>query len=423
MNIERKRILKLLWENPIEIGHWVGFKDLTELHNDWLRDFLYTKEDQTLQAHRGSFKTTTLSLFFAIHSIIAPNETILYFRKTGGDVAEIARQTCNILRSGCLRQIVQILYGKDLVLIKGTSGEIQTNLSTTIKGASQITGLGIGTSITGKHADIIVTDDIVNVNDRISAAEREHTKIAYQELQNIKNRGGRFINTGTPWHKEDAFVLMPNIRKFDCYSTGLISKKQLQAIKDSMSPSLFAANYELRHIASEDVIFDDPQVGGNPSMCQNGIMHIDSAFYGEDYTAWTIAKKVEGKYYLYGKMKRKHVEDCYPEMMADYQRFLCGKVYNELNADKGMIAKELRKQGMRVVTYNENMNKYLKIVTYLKAIWKDVIFVQGTDEEYIQQICDYFEEAEHDDAPDSAASIARILYPKKEESEYVPLWT
>lgn len=422
MNIERKKILDLLWNNPIEIGHWVGFKDLTELHNDWLRDFLYTKDDQTLQAHRGSYKTTTLSLFFAIHSVIAPNETILYFRKTGGDVAEIARQTCNILKSGCMRWITQVLYGKDLVLIKATSGEIQTNLSTTIKGASQITGLGIGTSITGKHADIIVTDDIINVNDRISLAEREHTKIAYQELQNIKNRGGRFINTGTPWHKDDAFELMPNIRKFDCYSTGLISKEQLEDIRDSMSPSLFAANYELKHIASEDVIFTSPVRGADISKCLNGIMHIDSAFYGEDFTAWTIAKKTEGKYYLYGKMKRKHVEDCYPEIMADYQRFLCGKVYNELNADKGMIAKELRKQGMRVVTYNENMNKYLKIVTYLKAIWKDVIFVDGTDEEYIEQICDYFEEAEHDDAPDSAASIARILYPKKEENEYTPLF-
>jgi hypothetical protein len=50
----------------------------------------------------------------------------------------------------------------------------------------------------------------------------------------------------------------------------------------------------------------------------------------------------------------------------------------------------------------------------LKAIWKDLIFVDGTDKEYIQQICDYFEDAEHDDAPDDAASLARLLYPKKE---------
>ena len=86
MNISAEQILDLLTWRPVEIGKWVGFNDLTDLHNKWLRSFLYETEDQTLQAHRGSYKTTTLSLFFAIHAIIKPNETLMYFRKTGGDV-------------------------------------------------------------------------------------------------------------------------------------------------------------------------------------------------------------------------------------------------------------------------------------------------------------------------------------------------
>ena len=98
--ISKNQILKMLWENPIKIGHWVGFKDLTELHNDWLKMFLYSDEDVTVQGHRGSYKTTVLSLFFAIHAIERPNETLIYFRKTGGDVVEISRQVINILESG-----------------------------------------------------------------------------------------------------------------------------------------------------------------------------------------------------------------------------------------------------------------------------------------------------------------------------------
>ena len=66
----KEQILNLLWNDPIQIGHWVGFKDLTEMHNDWLRRFLYEDADQTLQGHRGSYKTTVLSLFFAIHAVI-----------------------------------------------------------------------------------------------------------------------------------------------------------------------------------------------------------------------------------------------------------------------------------------------------------------------------------------------------------------
>ena len=91
--------------------------------------------------------------------------------------------------------------------------------------------------------------------------------------------------------------------------------------------------------------------------------------------------------------------------------------YEEENADKGYLAKDLRKQGERVVTYWEDMNKFLKIATYLKKVWRDVVFVDGTDEEYIQQICEYSEEAEHDDAPDSLSSIVRLLWQRKNENE------
>lgn len=415
--ITKQEILELLWQNPIEIGHWVGFKDLTSLHNDWLRDFLYTKDDQTLQGHRGSYKTTTLSLFFAIHAIEAPNETVLFFRKTGADVNEIIRQTSNILKSGCMREIVHVLYGKDLSLTKDSNSEISTNLTTHIKGSSQLVGLGIGTSITGKHADIVVTDDIINIKDRISSAEREKTKIAYQELQNIKNRGGRFINTGTPWHKDDAFTLMPNPKKYDCYSTGLMLPEQIEHVKERMAPSLFAANYELKHIASENVLFTEPAQDADNSLVRDATCHVDAAFYGEDYTAFTIMKEVAGKIYIYGRMWRKHVEDCYQQIFDLYNNFFCGKLYIERNADKGMVARDLKKMGIRTAPYDESQNKYMKIATYLKAIWPDVIFVKGTDPEYIEQICDYTEDAEHDDAPDSAASLARLLYPKRGRTE------
>jgi phage terminase large subunit-like protein len=57
----------------------------------------------------------------------------------------------------------------------------------------------------------------------------------------------------------------------------------------------------------------------------------------------------------------------------------------------------------------------MKIVTYLKWEWQNVVFVQGTDEEYIQQILDFNENADHDDAPDSLASLIRKLYNKNDE--------
>lgn len=410
MNSSKKAVLYLLWNEPYKMGHWVGFKDLTTLHNEWLRSFLYDDKDQTLLAHRGSYKTTDLSLFLAIHTVIDPNENVMFFRKTDDDVTEVLIQTQKILKAGCMQRIVQVLYGTDLKFLKENNSEIHTNLCTSTKGISQVVGLGIGTSITGKHADIVVTDDIVNLKDRISKAERERTKTQYMELQNIKNRGGRFINTGTPWHKEDAISIMPNVRKYDCYSTGLITRDKIEELRQSMSDSLFAANYELKHIADKDAMFQNPQFTNDRKAIYGGIAHIDAAYGGEDGTAYTAFRKTkDGKIIGFGKRWGRHVDDCLPEIRMLHKDLMLGSISCERNADKGYLAKELAEMGFLVDPYSESMNKYIKISTFLRRYWKKIVWLEDTDPEYINEILDYSEFAEHDDSPDSAASLLRKI--------------
>lgn len=409
MNSEKKAVLDLLWNEPYKIGHWVGFKDLTALHNEWLRSFLYADDDQTLLAHRGSYKTTDLSLFLAIHTVIQPNENVMFFRKTDDDVTEVLIQTQKILKTGCMQRIVHVLYGIDLQFIKENGSEIHTNLCTSTKGVSQVVGLGIGTSITGKHADIVVTDDIVNLKDRISKAERERTKTQYMELQNIKNRDGRFINTGTPWHKEDAISIMPNVKRYDCYSTGLIDRKKLEKLRQSMSDSLFAANYELNHIADKDAMFKEPKFINKPEMIYGGLSHIDAAYDGADGTAFTIMRFLpDGRIIGFGKRWNRHVDDCLTEIGIYHKQYRAGSIACEKNADKGYLAKELRNLGYFVKPYSESMNKFVKISTYLRKNWKNILWLEDTDPEYINEILDYSEFAEHDDSPDSAASLLRL---------------
>lgn len=342
----------------------------------------------------------------------------MFMRKTDNDIKEIISQVKRILESPITKTLVYAIYGVELIITKSSATEINTNLTNDPRGTSQLVGMGIGGSLTGKHFDRIFTDDIVNVQDRISKAEREHTKLIYQELRNIINRGGRIFNTGTPWHKDDAFTLMPNPKKYDCYSTGLIDDNELEEIKDSMIPSLFAANYQLIHIAAEDVIFQNPVTGADPSMVmQARFSQLDAAYGGEDFTAYTICRKYEGKYYVFGKLWGKHVENCEADIIQYRKYFNVRQIHCEENADKGYLAKDLRKQGERVVSYWEDMNKFLKIVTYLKKVWKDVIFVEGTDDEYIQQILDFNENAEHDDAPDSLSSLIRLLWQRRGDDE------
>lgn len=406
---ERNKYLDLLIDEPYKIGHWVGFEDLRPIHNEWLKLMMFSREDETLLAHRGSYKTTCLSIAIACLMVIKPNEPIIFMRKTDTDVKEVIKQVAKILTSDVMQHFVSKIYETRLYLIEETSTNITTNLMTSTKGSSQLLGIGTSSSLTGKHADLVITDDIVNLKDRISKAERDRTKAVYMELQNIKNRGGRILNTGTTWHKEDAISTMPNKHVFDCYTTGLIDRSEVEKIRQTMTPSLFAANYELKHIAAEDVLFDNPKFTNNYEALFNGIAHIDASYGGADGTAYTIVKATKEKIYVLGKRWNKHVDDCLGEIEELQKHYKVGTIHTEDNGDKGYLAKQLKQIGLRAKTYHESMNKYIKISTYLRKHWSEIEFLEETDHDYINEILDYTEQAEHDDAADSLASIIREI--------------
>ena len=279
----RKAALQLLLTRPAQVARLCGLDRLTdELHGRWMQEMLLGREDMTLLAHRGSCKTTCLAFAMAAMLLAFPKRNILFMRKTDEDVVEVLRQVKMLLRADAMQHLSALIYGAPVELTKTDMFTVQLNTYAAMKGAPQLLGMGTGGSLTGKHADIVITDDIVNLQDRISAAERNRTRSIYQELQNIRNPGGRILNTGTPWHPQDAISLMPNIRRCDCYHTGLLSEDEILRLRRSMSPSLFAANYELTHIAAEDALFGTcPPLDGAPALLRDGLAHVDAAFGGQ----------------------------------------------------------------------------------------------------------------------------------------------
>lgn len=89
---------------------------------------------------------------------------------------EVVRQVRNLLLSPYMEALCEKIHGKPLILTTVSATEISTNLAADNKGTSQLVACGVNGSLTGKHFDRIFTDDIVNVQDRISRAERDHTK-------------------------------------------------------------------------------------------------------------------------------------------------------------------------------------------------------------------------------------------------------
>lgn len=416
----RQEAVDFLIRHPEKFGRMVGFGKLKSLHGAWMRKMLDVEApDMTLQGHRGAYKTTCLSIVLVLILILLPNKRTLFARKTDDDVKEIINQVRKILQMPQVAYLVSVIYGVTLKLTTDNAMEINTNLTTDTRGTSQLVGMGIGGSITGKHFDFIFTDDIVNMKDRKSKAERERTKLVYQELLNIRNPGGRIINTGTPWHKEDAFCLMPEAEKWDCYHTGMLSAEEIEDLRRSMAPSLFAANYELVHIAAEDALFKSaPRFFADPSLLRDGIAHIDAAYGGEDYTAFTCGNRIGDRLYLYGRMWHGHVDTVLGYCVSRAKDLMCAPVWCEKNADKGYLGQEIVRAGLPASPYTEKENKYVKISSYLRKWWDSIEWLEGTDQEYLNQILSYTEDAEHDDAPDSAACVCRY-YDRRGGEDYV----
>ena len=191
--------LELLVRRPAQVARWCGLTLLTdELHGPWMREMIAGREDMTLLAHRGSYKTSCLAVAMAVTMVVHPMRNMIFLRKTDGDVVEIIRLVRQILESDAMRCLSEKLWGEPVCLLRADQYSLTCDCYAACRGAAQLLGQGVKGSLTGKHADLVITDDIVNLQDRLSPQERAHTRTVYQELQNIRIPGGRMLNTGTP---------------------------------------------------------------------------------------------------------------------------------------------------------------------------------------------------------------------------------
>lgn len=409
-----REVARLVYEHPVRLARLMGYDKLVEgLHDGWIREIAFGRGDMTLQGHRGSYKTTCLEVALWLTIITQPGVTVGFLRKASDDVASVMESVQRMLAHPVTSELCEAVYGRTLTITEASSTSVSTDLCCNVSGEPQLSGYGIGGSLTGKHYDTICTDDIVTVRDRFSRAEREATKRAYRELQNVKNRGGRIVNTGTPWHQDDAFTLMPEPERWPVDKTGLISDEEREALKRSMTRGLYAANYELKHVADDDALFKtEPQTFSDPSMLYDGVAHIDAAYGGEDGTAMTIIRWHGPKAYVHGLLwPETHVDKVLDRIKAVHAEYRVGTVHMERNADKGYLAEKLRGMGLPVSTYQERMNKYLKISTHALGAWPDVLrYEDGSDAsaDYWDEVMGYAEGAPHDDAPDSLASAIRL---------------
>jgi len=410
--------IEALLKKPHYIGHLAGKDKLIDVHSDWIH-YMWSSHhrERSLQAFRGSYKTTSVLVIGVPFWLLThPDDRIFIIRKKFTDASEIVETIASIIEIPEIAELFKFFYGEYPKYVVKRKEKIVYNFKKTRTPEGNINAFGLDTSLVGKHGDVIFLDDFVTLKDRVSRAERNRTTYLIREIAtNIVDPNKKVRYLGTPWHKEDAWSICPKPVKYDVNSLDLLSEEEIEHKRKKTTTSLYAANYLLEHVADDDALFKDPVWG---KWEYTGVKlpraHLDAAFDGEHYCALTImAQRDDGRIQAVGFTYNGNVKDWITQIVNIMRRYKCKKIYNEDNADKGYTADLLKKEGLSVHVYNERMNKHIKISSYLFETWSDIVWSEETDPEYMNQILDYSEKQEPDDAPDSASSLIMNCFSKK----------
>lgn len=409
---EEKRMF-IRW--PHVLGKLLGYNLLSEIHSKWIWDCWARNTDYALQAHRNSYKTTAVLVVGAIWWLMFgnPNERILFLRKSWEEAAGIVKEIKLQYESLPLQYLYEQLFG--VTKLKGDTwrdSAISLTTKTQITKEPNIACLGVGGSLTGAHYTKIFSDDIITLKDRISKAERENTKTFIKELTNIATVDGCKIFTGTPWHPDDGWKNIPEPKKYAVGSIQIegFTDEKINEYKNQLGPSLYAANYDLIHIADEDRLFGDPIYSKWPGKFKLVSSWLDPSYEGSATTALSmIGLTLDEVPFVRGWVWPEHVTDCYTKIVECCFKYGGGSLYVETNADKGFSKKDLSQIYPAVIGRNETANKHIKIVSFVKYNWGKLVFADDCQPEYMNQILDYTEDADLKDAADSLASLIREL--------------
>jgi hypothetical protein len=399
-------------DEPRRLGYLLGYDKLLPRHDEWIRYCWDTKGSRALMAYRGSYKTTAIVTVGIIRRLLFfPDTRILVIRKTFTEAAKIVKAISGCFDKPLLKALFADIHGDPPKKTLDGDGRLSFSFKSAVTPEANLTAYGITASITGVHADVIIADDIIGLEDRVSQAERESVKEHIREIAaNIIDPGALTIWLGTKWAQGDGWDVIgefTEIRKYPVEKYNFLPPEEIEEKRRRLTPFLFAVNYSLELMADESLMFQEPRRGPfDPESWRTMpvLAHLDCAYGGGDTCALTV---MAGDH-LIGFLHEGHVQGWYEAVADVYRRYHCREILLETNSDKGYVAKDLRGLGLNTRTYAERDNKAIKISTYLYGAWKDLVWDEGTDPAYMNQILDYRPGGTgHDDAPDSAAVLCR----------------
>lgn len=177
---------------------------------DMLSFFMRDETHQLLLYPRAHQKSYMIAYYVAWMIINNPAITILYASETAG----LAEAQLSIIKKVLDSPIARKYWPE---LLEADEGKRETWRSNAIavdhwqrshEGIRDYTcmAVGIGASITGFHADLIVLDDVVTINNALTKTERVKVSAWYSQASSVLNTDGLIRAIGTKYHPEDLYT-------------------------------------------------------------------------------------------------------------------------------------------------------------------------------------------------------------------------
>lgn len=280
---------------------------------------------------------------------------------------------------------------------KWTNQEIIVRRKATHKDPT-VSAMGAGGAILSKRADIIICDDILNLENTRTAAQRENIKQWYNEvLMPVLEPNGILINVGTSWNLEDLLHEQLKNPSYDVRKrykailpdgTALWQERwsieKLMELKEEVGSVAFNKSYMNEALSSEDSVFKyewlqkakeigkklsfaytyRPESWTLPVQPKAIALGVDLAISDKDsgdYTAFAVVAELmngakiplwlEEAKLDFAKTERKIIELC--------GRYQCDIVVVENNGYQAALVRDLQgKTSLPIVPYSTGGEKY-----------------------------------------------------------------
>lgn len=254
-----------------------GRKLVDPVYHKWLCDTLSTNQDVMLVVPRRHMKTTWSKVLLIQNILKNPMIRQAMYSSTTTlveqELASIKRMAATPALRNLFPEVITDPGKKGLGWQTNRAAEL-TIYRNPEEGSPpqecQIEVYGAGSTVTGKHFDIHLYDDLINEKTTQTMEQLNKTREWYGYIQGVLEPGGQEIYIGTPYHHEDLTVwieregIYDRIIKRGYRENGKIvysyfTEKMIDKLKKRMTNYQFSCQFECQPIPKEDQPFPPPQ--------------------------------------------------------------------------------------------------------------------------------------------------------------------